>query len=227
MDPNYSTAQPVEPGGVPSSGLLLKNVYTLYGSEFRRWFVITAPTSLLASVVLLMADQRIRAIYRSIPPREIPYHWGEVAETGVLRLGSFFIAWLLGCFALAAIATAVNGLDVNDSSEVWRRDSYQRAREHFGALFLAALLTFCAFLVGVAGAGLVEIALVRVVGWPHFSRFSLVAVLIGYLVIASIASWFGMAIPLILSGDIGVWAALKKSVRLSNGYEVFLFFAGC
>jgi len=89
VDPNYSSAQPVELGGVPRPRLLLKDVYGLYRSQFRRWFFITAPTSLLASVALLMADQRIRAIYRSIPRGEIPYHMGEVAETGMLRYGSF------------------------------------------------------------------------------------------------------------------------------------------
>ncbi len=182
MDPNFSFVQPVELGGQPSPGLLLKNVYALYGSQFRRWFGITAPTSLLASVVLLMADHRIRAIYRSIPRGEIQFHWGKIAETSVLRSGSFFISWLLGCFAVAAIATVVNRLDVD-----------------------------------------VEFALIRAVGWAHFSRFNFVAVLIGYVLVASIVSWFGMAIPLILSGAIGVWAAVKKSVRLSNGYEVFLF----
>ncbi len=148
MDLNCSSVQPVEFGGVPRPGSLLRDVYSLYGGQFRRWFFITAPTSLLASVVLLMADQRIRAIYRSIPRGEIQYHWSEIAESYVLRFGGFFISWFLGCFALAAIATVVNDLDHDDSDEAWRSDSYQKAREHFGSLFLAALLTFCAFLTG-------------------------------------------------------------------------------
>ncbi len=223
MDLNYSTAQPVELGGEPRSRLLLKDVYILYGRQFRRWFVITAPTSLLASVILLMADQRIHAIYGNIPRGEIQYHWGEVVETFFLRFGSFFLSWFLGCFALAAIATVVGGLDDDDSDKAWRSDSYQRAREHFGLLFVAALFTFCLFLTGIAAAGFVEFAVIRAVGWTHFSRFKLGASLAGYVVVASIVSWFGMAIPLILSGDTGVWTAFKRSAKLSNGYEGFLF----
>jgi hypothetical protein len=221
VDLNYSSQQ-VELGGVPRPRVLLKHVYSVYGNQFRRWFAITAPTSLLASVVLLMADQRIRAIYGSIPRGEIQYHWSEIAESYVLRFGSFFISWFLGCFALAAIATVVNGLD-DDSSEAWRSDSYQKARENFGSLFLAALLTFCAFLTGMAVAGFVEFAVIRVIGWAHFSRLNLGATLVGYVVVAGVVSWFGMAIPLILSGDIGAWTGLKRSIRLSDGYEFFLF----
>jgi hypothetical protein len=223
MDPNYASVQPVELSGAPRPRLLLKDVYILYANQFRRWFAIAAPTSLLASVVLLLAGQRIHAIFRSIPRTEIPRHWGELAETGVLTYGSFFISWFLGCCALAAIATAVNGLDLNDNNDVWMRDSYQRAREHFGALLLTALFTFCAFLAGMGAVGFVEFAVMRVVGRAYFSRFNYGAVLVGYLVVASIVSWFGMAIPLILSGEIGVWAALKRSIKLSNGYEGFLF----
>ena len=222
MDPNYLTVQPVELSGVPRPGLLLKDVYSIYTGQFRSWFLITAPTSLLASIVLLMADQKIRAIFRSIPIRELPYHWGEMAEAGALRYGSFFISWFLGCFALAAVATVVNGLD-QDTDEAWKIDSYQKAREHFGPLFLAALLTFCAFLTGMAAEEFVEFRVIRVVGWGHFSRYNLGATLVGYVVVASVVSWLGMAIPLILSGGLGVWTALKRSVKLSNGYEGFLF----
>jgi hypothetical protein len=215
--------QPVELGGVPRPELLLKDVYRIYRGQFRRWFLITAPTSLLASVVLLMADQRIRAIYRSIPRGEIPHHMREVAETGVLRYGSFFISWLLGCFALAAIATVVNGLDVNGSNEVWMRDSYQRAREHFGPLLWAACFTFVLLLAGMVVVFSVEVALLLKVTAANVLRFGYYAGLIVYVVVASILSWFGMAIPLLLAENIGVWAALKKSVKLSNGYEGFLF----
>jgi small-conductance mechanosensitive channel len=170
-----------------------------------------------------MADQRIRAIYGGIPRSEIQYHWGEISETYVLRFGGFFIAWLLGCFALAAIATVVNDLDADDGSEIWRRDSYQRAREHFGPLLSAALCTFCAFIAGVVVVGFVELSLVRALRLAHSWRANVGVILVGYILVASILSWFGMAIPLILSGDIGPWRALKRSVKLSNGYEGFLF----
>jgi len=222
VDPNYLIVQPVEFGGASRPRLVLKDVYRVYTGQFWSWLAITAPTSLLASRVLLMADRKISEILRSFPITEISYHRLELAEAGALRYGSFFTGWFLGCFALAAITTVVNRLDVN-STEVWKRDSYQKAREHFGALLLAALFTFCAFLAGMAAVEFVESSLIRVVGWAHFSRFNFVAVLIGYTVIASIVSWFGMTIPLILSGDIGIWRALKKSLRLSNGYEGFLF----
>jgi hypothetical protein len=105
----------------------------------------------------------------------------------------------------------------------WRQDSHQRAREHFGALVLAALFTFCAFLAGLVVAEFVEFAAVRVVGWPHFSRFSYGVGFAAGVAIASIVSWFGMSIPIIVRGNAGVWGALKKSVELSNGYEGALF----
>jgi hypothetical protein len=223
VDPNYLTAQPAELGGVPRPRLLLRDVYSIYTGQFRRWFLITAPTSLIASVVLLMADRRIRAIYQSILRGEIQFHWIEIGEASVLRYGSFFISWVLGCFALAAIATAVNGLDVNDNNDVWVRDSYQRARERFGPLLLAACFTFGLFLAGMAVVISVELALLLKVAAAHRWQFGYYAGLIGYAIVAGIGSWFGMAIPLLLAENVGVWAALKKSMKLSNGYEGFLF----
>ena len=131
MDPNYLAVQPVELDGVSRPRLLLQDVYSLYGSQFRRWFGITAPISLLASVVLLMVDQRIRAIYSGIPFLEIQYHWGEIVESFVLRFAGFFISWFLGCFTLAAIATVVNGLDGDDGGEVLEKRQLSKGPRAF------------------------------------------------------------------------------------------------
>jgi hypothetical protein len=115
--------------------LSLKEVYSVYASQFRRWFAITAPTSVLASIILLMADRKIGEIYSSFPITQISFHPLEVAETVVLRYGSFFLSWFLGCFALAAIATVANGLNKAEEDMVWISDSFQRARGHFGGFF--------------------------------------------------------------------------------------------
>jgi hypothetical protein len=222
LEPNYSIAQ-VDVIDSRRPGRFLKLVFSLYRERFNHWFGITAPTSLTAAAVLWMADQRIKAIYRGIPPGEARYHFGQIAVTSVLRFGSFFLIWLLGCFALAAIATTLSNLDGDESDSVWMHDSHQRAREHFGKLLLASLFTFCAFLLGMAVVGIVEVAVVRLVGWPHFSRFSYVVSFAGVVLAGGIASWLGMTIPLIVRGNIGVWAALRKSVELSDGYEGALF----
>lgn len=223
MEANYSTAPPVDALGISRSRLLLTDVFSLYRNQFPRWFAITAPTSLLAAGVLWMADQQIRAIYRSISPLEMKYHPGVLAAAIALRFGSYFISWLLGCFAFAGIATVVNDLDSEDVDSVWRRDCHQRAREHFGGLVLAALFTFGSFGAGMAIEGLVISSVIRLVGWSHFARFNYAVSFVGAVVVASIVCWLGMSIPLIVAGNLGVWAALKKSVELSNGYEGALF----
>jgi hypothetical protein len=227
MDPNYLIVQPVEFGGSPRPRLLLKDVYKAYTAEFRRWFAITAPTSLLASVALLMADRKIHQIFRSFPITQISFHILEVAEADALRYGSFFVSWFLGCFALAAIATVTNGLNKGERDDVWISDSFQQARERFGPLLITAIVTFGIFLAGMAAAEFIIAALIRVVGWARFSRYNYWASSISVVVVGSIVGWFGMAIPLILAEGTGVWSALKRSVKISNGYEIFLFLLIC
>jgi hypothetical protein len=221
VDVNYPSRQRFEVGGISCSRRLLNNVFLLYRQQFRHWFAITAPTSLIASVVLAIADRQIREIFSRIPRGRIPYP-AELAQTFTLRFGSVFLTWLLGAFALGAIATVVCELD-SDDSEVWRRDTHQLTREHFGTVFLIALFTFCIFLVGVVGAGVVLLPIAKHTSWARSHRFNFASSFVGVVVVAAIVSWFGMAIPLILRGNIGTWAALKRSVKLSNGYEGALF----
>jgi hypothetical protein len=221
MDQNYSLAEQVEVGGMPRDRLHLTDVYRLYTAHFGRWFAITAPTSILATLVVFLADKRIHAIYSSIPALEVPHRPDVLGETFVLRFGSFFIAWFLGCFALAAIATVLNGLDA-DPGEVWRRDSFQLAREHFVSLLRAAVITFGVFLLGLAVMVAVGIASLRLFGRARFPGLIMAVTAIGYTLVASVVSRLGMAIPLVLAGEAGVGTALKKSIRLSDGYEAVL-----
>jgi hypothetical protein len=159
VDVSYPPQQPFEVGGISPSRRLLNNVFNLYRQQFWRWFAITAPTSLIASVVLVVTDRQIREIFSHVPRYQIP-HLVDLAESFALRFGGFFIAWLLGAFALGAIATIVNNLDADDD-EVWRHDSHQRTREHFGAVILIALLTFCSFLVGMVAVGVVILPIAK------------------------------------------------------------------
>jgi hypothetical protein len=222
MESNYPSQQQAEPTRASRLGTLLGKVRLLYIRDFRRWFAITAPTSVTAAFVLVITDQRARAIFRSIPRGTLQYHSAEIAEGTLFRFGGYFIGWLLGCFALGAVATVVSGLD-DTEEDAWQRDSHQRARDHFGALFLVALLTFITLLIGMAAYGVVVAAAIKIVGWGHFFQFSLAAGLIGTLIVASIVSWFGMAIPLILRGNVGAWLGMKKSLEAADGNQGFLF----
>ena len=222
MDTNYSHVQPAETARAAQPGVLLRSVHTIYREQFWRWFGIMAPTSLLGGLILGLVDWRVREMFRSIPPGGFLFHLADFAVAIAFRLGGFFLTWLLGCFALAAVATGVNHL-AEDDGDSWRHDSYERARQHIGALFLAALITFIALGVGLGAINFVELTADRVVGFTRVFRFSYVISIGAYIVIASMVSWWGVSVPLILEGNMRVWAALKKSVELSNGYEGALF----
>lgn len=222
MDTSYSHVLQAETARTAQPGVLLRSVHTIYKEQFWRWFSIMAPTSLLGGLILVLVDWRVKEMFRSVPPGVFLFHLADFAGAIALRLGGFFLTWLLGCFALAAVATAVNHL-AEDDGDSWRHDSYECARQHIGALFLTALITFVALLLGLSAMNFVELTSHRVVGFTRVLRFSFVISIGSYVIVASMVSWWGVSVPLILQGHLRVWAALKKSVELSNGYEGALF----
>jgi len=223
VESNYPPASQVEAVAPPRPGFLLQQVHLLYRNQFWTWFGIMLPTSLLADVVVVGADRQIRSMFKAVPLHEIPNHWDKVVAAGILRFGSFFAVWFLGCFALATIASVVNGLEGESGGAIWIPDRHQRARDHLGGVFAAALITFCVFLAGTAVSEFVQGAAVRLVGWSRFSRFSYAVGLIAALAVASLVAWLGASIPILIRGDTKLLAAFKRSVGLSNGYEGALF----
>ena len=219
MESKWPPASQAEAGALTRPRFLLQQVHLLYRSRFWTWFAIMMPTTLLADVVLLWADRQAKAIFKAVPFFEISRHWDNVVEATALRFGSFFAAWFLGCFALASIASVVNGLEEESEGAAWIPDRHQQAREHLGAIFVVALITFCLFLAGIALSEFVQTAAVRLVGWRRFSRFSFAVGVIAVVTVAGLVSWLGTSIPLLLRGNTRLWAALKRSVELSSGYE--------
>jgi hypothetical protein len=220
VESNYSLALQGQGVDAPRPGLLVRTAYRVYKNRFSTWFAIMAPTSLIAAGILTLADYRIRQIYKSIPRGDFLLHPGVIVIPLIWRFGSYFLSWLLGCFALGAIGTEVSadGGEEEESS-AWKHDAHQRTRERFGQVFLLALVTFGALLAGLALVEVVQFAAIRVIGWQRLRPYSYVVALVSTVVVASIVSWLGTAFPLSISGRMGVWAALKSSIELSSVYE--------
>jgi len=181
------------------------------------------PASLLAGLVVTLAEQRVRAIFSSIPRGQAAQHYLDILTANAIRFGGFFLSWLLGCFALAAIASVVSGFDAHDEQADWAHDSYQRAREHVWAIALTAFIILCAFILCGVVFGIFEFAALQALFGRSVYRHGLAAGLLGYVFVGSAISWLGASIPLVLRGDVTVRAALKKSMKLSRGYQGALF----
>jgi hypothetical protein len=217
--PSLQQAEEIKP---ESFSPLFTKVQKIYVQQFREWFAITAPTSVVAAVVLMLADWKVREIILSHHDFAKLYNTETIVETTLLRFGSYFFAWFLGCFALAAIATVVNRLDAEDE-DAPLRDKHQRAREHMGAILKTAFAMFLALLIGLAIAEFVLLTIAKVVGYAHFRSYIYPATMLGMFIVAGIVARLGMAIPLLMRGDIGVWAALNESLKIGERHKGFLF----
>jgi len=221
VDTNLASLQPANDAGVPQIGPLFRKVQQVYLGQFRRWFGITAPTSVVAAVIFGLAGQWVGRTLASIVPERFFYHRTELIEIALLGLGSFFAAWLLGSFALGAVATIVGNLR-GEQDGPWVHDSHERARERFGTIFWIALLTYALLLIGFGCVWIVNAALTKIFGAASFARHATSIGLVEWVVVASLVSWFGMAVPLALRDNTGAWRSLQKSLELADGYQGFL-----
>jgi hypothetical protein len=221
VDLNYSHLSAAEQQ--PSARALLQTVHHLYGKHFGRWFAITAPASVLASIVFLLCNDKATAILNSLPRGvEMLNHPWEMAESALLRLCGFFYSWLMACFVLGAIATVFKNVQSEYPEQAWIGDSYEAARENLRSLFTVAALTFAAAWAGTIAASLVGAAAGILGGPKHYLATAYIAGGAGYVLLLGALSWFGMAIPLVLWDGLAGGAALKRSVRLSDGHEAYL-----
>jgi hypothetical protein len=67
-----------------------------------------------------------------------------------------------------------------------------------------------------------DIVLMRTVDRAYLRGASYWAALFGYLVVASVLSRFGTAIPLLIREPVSAWHALNMSVRLTRGHSGYL-----
>lgn len=222
METNYPSPPQAESADASRVFPLFVRVQSLYLKQFRQWFAITAPTSVVAAVCIALVDAKVREIFRGATTWTDLYYSHKTAEAIALRSAGLFFAWFLGCFALGAIATVVSNLDLGDDADTALRDSHQRAREHLGGIFLIAIVSIVAFLIGIVVVQIVFHAVEKVGGRALMNRKYLPAWLIGYVIVASIVSWLGMAVPLVLRGNVSVWKSLKKSIEASDGSQGFL-----
>jgi len=69
----------------------------------------------------------------------------------------------------------------------------------------------------------VSLATGRIVGWRRLAPYNNAISVVEVVVVASVVTWLGASIPLILKNQVRVWTALKESVKLTSGYEGALF----
>lgn len=207
----------------PSAKILLHRVYKLYAQSYWRWFRITAPASLTAAFALLLTSQKANELFRMLPQGPaVVHHIPELLEQTLIRFGGFFFAWLTGCLALGAIATILHSQDAEEDLS-GLSDSFVRVRQLMLPVSVVATLTFALFIVGIGAGSVAGFAAGKIAGPKYFYRAVFYSSELFYFLELAVLSWFGPSIPLIIRDRIGAWRALKGSLRLSDGYEGFLF----
>jgi hypothetical protein len=172
----------------------------------------------------MLCNLQAARIYHRLPKGiAMLEHRGEIAESVLFRVAGYFFAWFVGCFALGAISSALRSLNQPQDDADFLRDGYREARAHLLPLFAVASTTFAIALAGYAAIVLGGAA-AGIAGKEHAVATSYIgATLIAILVLA-VLSWFGMAIPAVLGEKLYAWPAIKRSLKLTDGYEGYLLF---
>lgn len=221
-----STQSGIQPTGVQDPNaktvtwkLVLTRTYELYAAKFWTYFRIAVIPAVLAYAFSYLARMGTLRLLRG---GILPFLSGKwIALSVLLSWATSVVYWAISAFFFAAIAA--NFATEDGSSLPAVADAYTLPRKRIGSIAMVAFTTCTLFLVGRVVAGLAIWQLLKIfrVGVQDFWTLT-IALGVMFLMLATLICKFGLAIPeLMHNGQSSVGSAMKRSLKETQGWEVF------
>jgi len=207
--------------------VLWQRTLLIYRSDWKKHFLTALPPAIISVLIYVAGNLLLIELYRRARSFDVNQMLLITAQSLAVRLIEVGLPWTLTTLAYAAVSA--NILIKSPTSGRAISDSYSSARERLGPLFRVGLITFVAMIAGYA----ISSACSFVIGFSSFvpKQFRLMTfeVLLAVCVIlwAGLLSRAALSAPILMTSDDrtqGAWDAIKKSIKMSEGYEPFFIF---
>jgi hypothetical protein len=207
--------------------VLWQRTLLIYRSGWKEHFLTALPPAIISVLIYLAGNLLLVELYRVGRPFYVNHVLLITSKALAVRLTEFALPWILTTLAYAAVSA--NILLKSPTSERAISDYYSPARERLGSLFRVGLITFPAMVAGYA----ISLAFSFVIGFSSFVPKQHRLMTLDLVLAASVILWAGLlsraalSVPILMTSDNrtqGAWDAIKKSIKMSEGYEPFFIF---
>jgi hypothetical protein len=198
---------------------LLSETYRLYWNKFWRLFRIGLPVALLTYLFTHVQHAFAHWLQRELTARRLVAFY----DPWILGFVTGAVYWLISTIFLAAVAHSIVRGGDEDPGEI--SDSYSPVRKRLGPLLAVGLVTWVLFFIGQVIADWFSVSAVS-----HFKVRSGTTALtvifsVPLLMVTGLVSRLALAIPTLVDDpEIRVTAAIRNSIKRSEGWEFFFMF---
>jgi hypothetical protein len=205
--------------------VLWQRTLLIYRSDWKQHFLTALPPAIISVLIYVAGNLLLVELYRGTRPFDVNHMLLVIAEALPVRLTEVGLPWILTTIAFAAVSA--NILGKNPARERAMSDSYSSTRERLGPLFRVGLITFAAMVAGYAIWCSFLIGFSSSIPKQYRVMTLEVVLAVGVILWAGILSRAALSVPFLMTRDNrnrGAWDAIKKSIKMSEGYEPFFIF---
>jgi len=197
---------------------IFREAYGFYGEHFGLVMKLMAGPAVISVAVAWLQHEITFAIMRSLP-RGLPllYYNKALFEMSALNQFRYLVHWLCYCFAFVAICVAVQKLHAGE--EPRPADCNNVVRERPTRFLVSSVVLLLIVSLGVGTMILLYFPLSQVQRHFHITLGGNETIWIGFLLVALVTPVLvrlAFTVPLAVTEDLPIRAALKRSDRLSD-----------
>src|SRR5215472_15652636 len=204
--------------------VLLGKTLALYFTRWNQHFLTALVPAILAVSVYAAAPFFLRAIWHGVRLAPGADFWLAVVEALPVQLLEFCLPWLLTAYAFAAVSCSLLPGSMDREHAIY--DAYTLARERIRPILAVGLITFGLALVGGIVSIFCAATLTRAPFIPreYHGVTAQVISTIGLIAWMTLLARTSLSIPCVMDRlEISAWKAIKRTTRLTDGYEPFFF----